>query len=251
MSKVGFIGFGNMGQAIASGLVLNNYSIYYSDIETKDFPAGKQCDSQEVLNECEIVVLAIKPHQYEEFLQTHNVDNNIIVSIAAGVTSTLMEKYCKKYILTMPNTPAMVKSGFTVVVNNESLMQSEFLEIKSIFEVVGIVKEIKEEQLSHYICVSGSSPAYFFNFIDSLSSGLSEMGLDKLEVEKQLAYVMKSAAEMILNNEHPAATLCDNVCSPGGTTIQAVNTFKSNNLERICNEAVTACYNRAEEMKIK
>lgn len=249
--KIGFIGFGNMGKALGLGLIANGYEVLYNDLEDKNLDEVKFSKIDQVLNECYYIVLAIKPYQYEEFLKNHNLENNIVISIAAGITSMFMERHCSKYILTMPNTPAFLKLGFSAIVKNDSITNEEFEQVKKMFESVGIAKEVDEDQLSHYICLSGSSPAYFFNFIDSLSSSMTELGIDKNEAEKVFAYVMKASAEMILNSEDNAATLCNNVCSPNGTTIQAVDTFKNQELERICTEAITKCFNRANEMKIK
>lgn len=250
-NKIGFIGFGNMGQALGMGLVSKGHEVLYNDFNDKNLSEVTFCDVDKIINECYYVVLAIKPHQYEDFLNSNDLSNNVVISIAAGVTSSFMERLCNKYVLTMPNTPALLKMGFSAIVNNSSITAEEFAQIKSIFESVGIAKEVEEEQLSQYICLSGSSPAYFFNFIDSLSSSMEELGIDKNEAEKVFAYVMKASAEMILNSDKPSSTLCNNVCSPNGTTIQAVDTFKNQELERICTEAVKNCFNRANEMKIK
>lgn len=249
-NKVGIIGLGNMGGALAKGFSANGYEVFYNDLNIKqnDF---EYRTIEDLLSECKVIVLAIKPHQYEQFLTSYDTSSNIIISIAAGITSTFMSRLCKKHVLTMPNTPSMLLKGYCAIVKNDLISSEEFNYITKLFESVGLVKEIEEEMLPDYICLSGSSPAYFFNFIDSLATSIASLGYEKEEVENVLAYVMKSSAEMILSSENSAKQLRDNVCSPNGTTIQAVDTFNNNELERICKEAVTNCFNRAIEMKIK
>ncbi len=250
-NKVGIIGLGNMGGALALGFSAHGYEVFYNDLNKKDDTDFKFCDTSSLLLECEFVVLAIKPHQYEEFLSNHDTSKNIIISIAAGVSSEFMQRLCKRHILTMPNTPSMLQEGYCAVVKNSSVSNEEFNHAIKLFESVGVVKQVEESQLADYICLSGSSPAYFFNFIDALASSITALGFEKLEAEKVLAHVMKSSAQMILESDKSAKELCENVCSPNGTTIQAVNTFNDNKLEEICTQAIKNCFDRAQEMKIK
>lgn len=249
--KIGFIGFGNMGQALGTGISSKGYEILYTDFEDKNIKNMRFCNVDEIINGCKYIILAIKPHQYEDFLNKYNLDNNIVISIAAGISSNFMTRLCKRYVLTMPNTPSTVKMGFTALVNNNTVNDMEFEAVNNIFSSVGITKIVKEEELANYICISGSSPAYFFNFIDSLSSGIEKLGVEKSLAEKTLAYVMKASAEMLLNSEETASQLCNNVCSPNGTTIQAIDIFKENKLDQICEDAIKNCFNRAKEMEIK
>lgn len=249
--SVGFIGFGNMGCALGLGLNSKGYNVMYSELEDKKIDSIKYVDSKTLLNECKYVFLALKPYQYEEFLSNNDVSSNIIISIAAGITSDFMKRFCNKYILTMPNTPAMLNMGYSALVCNDTLTNEEFNEIKAMFSSVGEIKAIEEEMLSSYICLSGSSPAYFFNFIDSLSTAIQDLGIDKKEAQKVFANVMKASAQMILDSDEDASKLCNNVCSPNGTTIEAVTTFKESDLDEICTKALKKCYDRANEMKIK
>ncbi len=242
MKKIGFIGFGNMGSALGLSL-RKDYRVYYYDIEKKPYEDVTFATIETILMKCEYVILAIKPHQYKNILSSFDFSNNCVISIAAGITSEFMEKFVDKYVLTMPNTPALINNGYTAIVKNKCFDS----EVEKIFTLVGEVYYISEDELSSAICLTGSSPAYFFNFIDKLSSSFNKK--DRNDIELMLAKVMKSAANMIIEKNESAKTLTDNVCSPNGTTIQAVNHFNNSNLEEICKNAIEACYNRAEEMK--
>lgn len=248
-NQIGFIGYGNMGKALGEGLCNNGYSVFYYDLEQKENVSATYTSVERIVESCAYIILAIKPYQYEEFLEKHVLDNNIIISIAAGISSEFMDKYCEKYILTMPNTPALLNMGCSAIVKNNTISNDEYNNVKKFLSTVGDVIEINEDSLPLMISLTGSSPAYFFNFIDDLSNAISEKGIDKREAEIIFAKVMKASAQMILNSSESASVLTDNVCSPNGTTIQAINTFKKHDLEAICNEAITNCYNRAIEMK--
>ncbi len=242
MKEIGFIGFGNMGSAL--GLALSSdYQVYYNDLNKKSYENVISAPIETIIEKCECIILAVKPHQYEEILSQYDFSNNLVISIAAGITSKFMKRYVKKYILTMPNTPALIKQGYTAIVKNEWCDHN----IETIFAKVGNYYYITEEQLAEAICLTGSSPAYFFNFIDKLASSFEN--LNRREVELILANVMKSAANMIIDNIHSAETLTSNVCSPNGTTIQAVEYFNTHDLEAICNAAINACYQRAKAME--
>ncbi|MFV0499094.1 MAG: pyrroline-5-carboxylate reductase family protein [Bacilli bacterium] len=247
--NIGFIGFGNMGKALGLGLISKNYNVYYNDLIDMEISGVTYADVETILSKCKYIVLAIKPYHYEEFLNNHDVRNNIIISIAAGITSAFMEKFCNKFILTMPNTPATLKLGYTVMVKNDQLTDDEFETVRVFFNSVGKTKIINEEELSKYICLSGSSPAYFFMYIDCLSTAMSKLGIEKTESEKILAHVMKATSEMLLQEGNSAKQLYENVCSPNGTTIEAINVFKDNKFEEICYNAIKNCFEKAEKMK--
>ncbi len=247
--KIGFIGYGNMGSAIGEGLIKSGSNVLYNDLHEKQTSASN-VDIRFLIDNCKYIILAVKPHQYEDILKKYNFNNNIVVSIAAGITSSFIGKYTSKYILTMPNTPALINMGITAIVKNDSISSEEINEIKSIFESVGEVVFVEENELSNMICLTGSSPAYFFNYIDKLSIGLEHLGIDKDGAQKYLAKVMKSCANMILSSGDNAEKLTENVCSPNGTTIQAVNTLNES-LEGTCTRAIQNCFNRAEQMKMK
>ncbi len=240
--KIGFIGFGNMGSAL--GLALkDNYDVYYYDINKSSHQGISYLKLEELLEKCEHIILAVKPNMYEEILKKYDFSNNIVVSIAAGITSSFMKKYVKRFVLTMPNTPSLIKMGSCAIVKNQWCTT----DVENIFKTVGDIYYILEEDLASAICLTGSSPAYFFNFIDELSKAFPNQSQATIE----LAKVMKACAHMILEEVHSAEQLTNNVCSPNGTTIQAINSFKADNLEKICKDAIEKCYKKAREIEKK
>ncbi len=249
MENIGFIGYGNMGSALGEGFINKGYNVYYNDLDEKEVNA-KFVNVDELIEKCKYIILAVKPHQYEALLQEYDFSNNIIISIAAGITSSFMEKYYKNYVLTMPNTPTLIGKGITAIVKNNNLSENDINYLITVFKSVSEVIITEEEGLSKMICMSGSSPAYFFNFIDKLSTSIEKFGISKSEAEYYLAQVMKASAEMIIQSDDSSKQLTENVCSPNGTTIQAVNTFNET-LGEVCDNAIENCFVRANEMKLK
>lgn len=242
--NIGFIGFGNMGSALGIALSKQGYSVYYSELEDKNLENIEYVSTEKLIDMCEYIILAIKPYLYEEVLTNYDFKNRTVISIAAGVTSTFMKRFTNNFVLTMPNTPSLINMGTTAIVKNEYCNN----DVEKLFQAVGDIYYISEEELSKAICLTGSSPAYFFNFIDNLASSFE--GMEKSIVEKNLAKVMEACAKMILASNDSCEQLTKNVCSPNGTTIQAVDTFNES-LEELCNRAIDNCYKRAEEMKLK
>ncbi len=245
--KIGFLGYGNMGSALGEGWIKDSLDVYYYDKCQKDVKA-QYLKVDELIKTCEIIILAVKPYQYEEVLEDNDFQNKIVVSIAPGITGEFMKRYVNKYLITMPNTPALVNQGITAIVPNSTISTKELEQIKNTF---GETYEIEEEQLVDAIALTGSSPAYFFYYVEKIAKTFNQDLFTSRETELYLAKVMKGCAEMIIHSNEGALKLTENVCSPNGTTIQAVNTFDENKMEDIIFEAVNNCKQRAKQMQKK
>lgn len=240
--SAGFIGCGMMASAMMDGLIAkkvvdNPDCIVCSDIyqPNLDLAAAKgitAAGSNEELckNAIDVVILAVKPFAIEEVCKdiVKVPSDALIVSIAAGVTLDTLQKQLpgRRVVRVMPNTPCLVgeaASGFAM----GALCKDKDREIvQRIFGSVGIAKEIKEVLLNAVTGLSGSGPAYVYEFIEALADGGVRSGLPR-EVALQLAaQTVKGAATMVLETGIHPGQLKDNVCSPGGTTIAGVETLE-------------------------
>ncbi len=251
--KIGFIGTGNMNGAILRGIIKNGYDPKLIWITNRTFEkamtfadAGVNIvvTSKEVIDNVDVIILGMKPNGYKEWLEQNEYIGKTLISIGAGITSEFMSKYTDKFIITMPNTPSKVGFGSTLVVESEILTD----ELLSIFEGIGTVHVIAENDLDKYTLVTGCSPAYFFNFVANMSDVFaSEYDLDSKMVNEMLIQVMSGASKMLMQEPKPHQ-LCDNVCSPGGVTIEVVNQLNKD-LPQTFKTGFEAALKRTKEMK--
>ncbi len=251
--KIGFIGTGNMNGAIIRGLVANGYdpksiTITNRTIEKaytfSDTGVNIVSSSEQVIENSDAIILGMKPNDYEQWLEQHDFNEQILISIGAGITSEFMARYTDKFIITMPNTPSKVGYGSTLVVQSDMITD----QLLAIFESIGKVHVINEEDLDKYTLVTGCSPAYFFNFVANMSDVLAtEYNLDNDIVNEMLIQVMSGSSKMLQDDPNPH-NLCDNVCSPGGVTIEVVNHLNKD-LPTTFKNGFEAAINRTNEMK--
>lgn len=226
--KLGIIGTGNMAGAILSGVINAGFDPSLITITNRTIEKalvfqqyGVQVveTSEAVIEQSDVIMLGLKPDGYQPWLEQHDISGKKIISIGAGITSEFMAKYTADFVITMPNTPSKLGLGSTLIINSEAISA----DVLAIFEAVGEVHLIEEAELPIYTLITGSSPAYFFNFVANMSDVLAtEYDLDSAVVMKMLSEVMSGSAAMLTQNSD-AHQLCDNVCSPGGITIEVVN----------------------------
>ncbi len=251
--KIGFIGTGNMNGAILRGIVDKGYDSSQIWITNRTLSKAEQyadtgvnivASSEEVLIKADVIILGMKPNDYQPWLESYNYQDKTLISIGAGITSEFMSKYTDKFLITMPNTPSKVGFGSTLVVDSV-VITSELL---AIFEAIGKVYIIPEQDLDKYMLVTGCSPAYFFDFVANMSDVLvAEYDLDKTTVNDMLIQVMSGTSKMLQTEPNPHQ-LCDNVCSPGGVTIEVVNHL-NNDLPTIFKNGFVDAINRTNELK--
>lgn len=264
--KIGFIGTGNMGSAMIGGLLetgtVSAENLAVSDLNqeslkklSEKWPAIKTSqNNKETVDFADIIVIAVKPHIYkpviEEIAPIVN-DDTIIVTIAAGVTIEQAESMFGrkiKIVRTMPNTPALVGEGVTAYCCNSLVSQEDESAVLPLLESFGIVEKIGEEYFDAVISVSGSSPAYVFMIIEAMADGAVLQGLPRAQAYRMAAQALLGSAKMILETgSHPGA-LKDAVCSPGGTTIEAVRTLEEKGMRSAIIEAMKNCAEKSKEM---
>lgn len=174
------------------------------------------------------IIIAVKPDIVEavanDIMKAEN-HTAVIISVAAGVTLKQLEEYLpnRRVVRVMPNTPCLVGEAASGYSLGSQANDSDRKVVNAIFGAVGTAIEVKEVLLNGVTGLSGSGPAYVFEFIEALADGGVRVGLPRSEALKLAAQTVKGAAEMVLRTgEHPGV-LKDRVCSPGGTTIAGVD----------------------------
>ncbi|MBW1813343.1 MAG: pyrroline-5-carboxylate reductase [Deltaproteobacteria bacterium] len=277
-SKIGFIGAGNMGEALVGALIKSNITepkyIYASDASekklknmSKEYGIHIRNDNFKLFLECDIIILAVKPQQMSQVLSeiSGNVDDKLprkklIISIAAGVSirrlenllyKRLNEKNQKKLpiVRVMPNTPALVLAGVSGMSANKFTSRNDINVSKTILESAGEVIEFDEKDLDAVTAVSGSGPAYVFYFIESMITGGTKAGLSLKNSEKLTLETVKGAVKLLEESNDSAETLRKKVASPGGTTEAALRVLEKTSVKASIVKAIAAAKKRSKELR--
>ena len=255
--KIGFIGAGNMGGAIIGGIVNEKldakiivYDKYKSDFEN----ATPAKSASEVAGEADILFLAIKPAVLYDVIaeiKDYVKPEAVVVSIVAGQSIEKMEKaFAKsvKLIRVMPNTPALVGAGMSALCPNKNVQKSEVENVIKIFEALGRAEIVDEKMMDAVTAVSGSAPAYIFMIIEAMADAAVMGGLPRDKAYTFAAQAVLGSAEMVLKTGKHPGELKDMVCSPSGTTIEAVKVLEERGLRSAIIEAMQACMDKSKNM---
>lgn len=266
--KIGFIGGGNMAKAIIGGLVKSGQvapsNIWVFDRKAEAYEAlareyGIQAaESAEALaREVDILFGAVKPNVILKVLKdvaSQLKKEALVVSIAAGVTldslATLLG-HDRKIVRVMPNTPALVNEGMTSITPNVLVEQAEIDEVVTIFESFGKAAVVSEYLIHSVVGVSGSAPAYVFMFIEAMADAAVLGGMPRAQAYQFAAQAVKGSAQMVLETGKHPAELKDMVCSPGGTTIEAVKVLEEKGFRAAVMEAMQQCMAKSEALSKK
>ena len=266
--KLGVIGAGNMAGAIAKG-VISAGTIAAQDIIISDIDSGKAAEytalgatftanNADIFGGTDIWILAVKPTIYPivlkeaaEFAASNDMASKLIITIAAGITIAAVKSYFSKevkVIRTMPNTPAIVGEGMTVLSYESPVSEQDYTAAQGIFSAIGKTAQIPEKLMNAAVALNGSSPAYVYMFIEAMADAAVAGGVPRALAVEAAAQTVLGAAKMVLETGiHPGA-LKDMVCTPGGTTIAAVKSLEQTGFRGSVMAAMEACSNRAEEM---
>ena len=263
--KVGFIGGGNMGEALIKGLIAANLvpaeAVYASDVRIERLRALDQqygvqlCeDNAELVRQVDIVILAVKPQIMAPVVRQIApavTRKKLLISIAAGVsTATIRAALGKdaRLIRVMPNTPALVLEGVTAIAKAEGLEPGDLDTAGEIFSAVGRVVTLDEDLMDAVTGLSGSGPAYVALVVESLADGGVKMGLDRLTAMTLATQTVLGAARLMLETGmHPGA-LKDMVSSPGGTTIAGIAALEEGGIRHNLIRAVERATQRSREL---
>ena len=262
--KLGFIGCGNMANAMIAGIIGNGICKAEEIIGTakseasrvrvnKEFGIYMTEDNKEAAEKADVIVLSVKPQFYEEVIcEIKDVmkDNQIVVTIAPGKTLAWLEKFGKpvKLVRTMPNTPAMVQEGMTGVCKNTYVTESEMEHVCDILRGFGEVEIIPERLIDAVVTVSGSSPAYVFMMIEAMADAAVAEGMPRKQAYKFAAKAVMGSAKMVLETGKHPGELKDMVCSPAGTTIEAVKVLEAAGFRSALMEAMEVCAEKSRNM---
>ena len=263
--KVGFIGGGNMGEALIKGLVAANLvppeSIFASDVRPErlrmlEEQYGVQLlqDNAELVRQADIVVLAVKPQIMAPVVRQISAavtKRKLLISIAAGVSTMTIRAALGKearLIRVMPNTPALVLEGVTAIAKTDGLEPGDLDTASEIFSAVGRVVTLDEELMDAVTGLSGSGPAYVAIVVESLADGGVKMGLDRATAMILATQTVFGAARLMLETGlHPGAVK-DMVSSPGGTTIAGVHALEEGGIRHTLIKAVERATQRSREL---
>jgi len=262
--RLGFIGAGNMGGAILRG-VLAEGCIAAKDIVISDTNkdlcqniaaqtgvAAASCNA-DLASCCDMILLAVKPVFLKGVIDEIKpcLQGKAVISIAAGWTVGMLTAALGEgveVLRTMPNTPALVGEGMTALCAENNFSESNYNYAKMLFEAVGKVCTIPERLFDGFIAVSGSSPAYVFMLIEAMADAAVKEGIFRKDAYRMAAQAVLGSAKMVLDTGKHPGELKDMVCSPAGTTIEAVAALEAGGFRASVIDAMSACAEKSREM---
>lgn len=262
---IGFIGAGNMGSAMIGGILGSSLattgqiiasahsSATLEQIRTR-YSIETTHSNEEVAERSDILILAVKPNKYDEVIPQISPclkNGCIVVSIAAGRSIAAIEAAFDreiKLVRAMPNTPALVGEAMSALCANDAVTPAELDEVKKIFDSFGRTELVPESLIDAVIGVSGSSPAYVYLFIEAMADAAVADGMPRAQAYKFAAQSVFGAAKMILKTGKHPGELKDAVCSPGGTTIEAIAALERGRFRDTVITAQRACVKKSRDM---
>ncbi|MBQ3906017.1 MAG: pyrroline-5-carboxylate reductase [Lachnospiraceae bacterium] len=264
--KIGFIGLGNMATAIIGGLIAKKMVkpvnvIGYDKAEAAVVKAKDNYKITTAINEAEVAAaadylfLAVKPNVLPEVLpKIGSVVNKktVIISIAAGKTLAFLEnglgRKDVKIVRCMPNTPALVLEGCTGACANANVTKKELDEVIKLLGSFGKASVVPEKLMDVVVGISGSSPAYVFMFIEAMADAAVLAGMPRAQAYEFSAQAVLGSAKLLLETGKHPGELKDMVCSPGGTTIEAVKVLEEMGFRASVMDAVEACIEKSKNI---
>ena len=261
MGSIGFIGAGNMAEAIIGGMIKKGLyapsEIMIYDIRqdrlaflSSTYGVTKASGPQQLLEEIPAIILSVKPATLSVVVNESKelLAGKLVISIAAGIPIDSIMKILgqgARVIRVMPNTPALIGEGASALAVSKACSRDDIECARSIFSAVGMCIELEEKLLNAVTALSGSGPAFCFMFIEALSDGGVRAGLPRDTALALAAATLKGAAGMVLETGKHPGVLKDMVTSPSGTTIEGVSVLESRGFRSAVSDAVYAAYKRA------
>lgn len=265
LPSICFIGGGNMARSIVGGLIAKgnaaeNITVCDPNRDNlvalqADFSVKTSSDNAAVVDQADVVVLAVKPQVMGEVcraLASHINPGALVISIAAGISCEKLNQWLGSktaIVRSMPNTPALVGAGASGLFATPTVTDAQKRETEAILGAVGTVAWVEEEELMNAVtAVSGSGPAYFFLVMEAMIDAGVAQGLTPEAARTLTQQTALGAASLAQQSPETVAELRRRVMSPGGTTERAIQSFEENDLRRIFAEAMQACADRARTM---
>ncbi|MGB9628315.1 MAG: pyrroline-5-carboxylate reductase [Thermodesulfobacteriota bacterium] len=268
--KIGFVGAGNMGEALISGLIKAKFVspeqmlVFDSDGERlyfiqKKYGIKKATDNKQIASQCHPILLCVKPQSMKEVIEemAESLDaSKLLISIAAGVPLYVIEAYARKQlrlVRVMPNIAVLVQEGASAIAPGNLSSEEDIQLAQSIFNCVGKSILIQESLMDAVTGLSGSGPAYVFLMIEALTDAGVHLGMTRVQAFTLASQTVKGAVKLLLETGQHPALLREKVTSPGGTTAVGLYKLEEGGLRKILIEAVIAAAQRSKELgeKIK
>jgi len=262
---IGFIGAGNMAEAMIRGLVRGGH--VPADRIAASAPRKERLDelkreygidvtqnNREVVQRCGLIVFSVKPQILEKVLREVGDQikpGTLVVSIAAGVDTATIEDALPadmRVVRAMPNTPALVGAGATAISPGKHASEADLAVARALFDAVGITVELDEMHLDAVTGLSGSGPAYIFLILEALADAGVKVGLSRRNAQRLAAQTVMGSAKLLLETDEHPGKLKDMVTSPGGTAIAGLHTLEQGGLRTTLINAVETATKRAREL---
>jgi pyrroline-5-carboxylate reductase len=264
---IAFIGAGNMAGSLIGGLIADNYPVERiwatnplpERLESlqQTFGVKTTPNNKEAVAQADVIVFAVKPGELKnvasELSESLLQKNPLVISIVTGITCQTISKWAQcpdlRVVRTMPNTPALLRSGITGLYANHFVDEEQRTIAESILRAVGITVWLSnEDDLNIVTALSGSGPAYFFLFMEYIKDWAQKMGLTPEQAQLLTVNTALGAARMALESDKEITELRRQVTSPGGTTEQAIKTFEQGKLSDLIDQALNAAHDKAVEL---
>lgn len=263
---IAILGAGNMGASLLGGLINNQYpadQLWVTDTDTtklellkKQFHVQTSTNNQTATQSADVIILAVKPQIVSQVIADIapivKKHNPLILSIAAGVRISSIQQglgEATPIVRVMPNTPALIGCGASVLYANHHVTATQHSMAESILRAVGITVWIDDEnQMDIVTALSGSGPAYFFLIIEALQKAAQQLGLPEETAKILTLQTAYGATRMAMESEHDVVKLRQQVTSPGGTTEQAIRVFEEENIHALCLKVLSAAQHRSKEL---
>lgn len=261
--KLGVIGAGNMASAIVRGVAASG-KVAPGDIWVSDLDADKLAalgalgvhtsgNNADVYQNSDVLIFAVKPNIYPVVLREaaaqEGVADKLLITIAPGITIDTVKSYFSndvQVVRTMPNTPAMVGAGMTVLCGD--VPEQAFAQAEAVFGCVGQTLRLDEKLMDGVVALNGSSPAYIFMLIEAMADAGVQGGVPRAAAYTLAAQSVLGSAKMVLETGKHPGELKDMVCSPAGTTIDAVAVLEKRGFRSSIIEAMAACTEKTKAM---
>lgn len=265
MKKIGFIGAGNMGGALAAAVAKSGNAVYLSDANVEKAQAlaaeisAEASTTAEIIANCDMVFLGVKPQILPAVAGeisgavASRGDGICLVSMAAGVTLSQLEELFEgsKIIRIMPNTPASVGAGVILYALGEKAQNEDEKLLLDALAEAGSLNKLDEKLIDAATAVSGCGPAFAYMFIEALADGGVKCGLPRDKAQKFAAEMLLGSAKLCLESGKHPGELKDAVCSPGGSTIAGVAALEDGAFRASVIDAVESAFVRTKELSGK
>lgn len=263
--KIGFIGLGNMASAMIGGMldtgtfspdeiIGSAKTQATADRASQRFGIAAGTDNQETARQADVLILAVKPVFLPEVIsEIKNIvdETKLVISIAAGKSIDWLEQeFGRKLrmIRCMPNTPAMVGEACTCICLKEDVSKQDEETARKIMNSFGKASVLPERLMDAFIGVAGSAPAYVFLFIEAMADAAVLAGMPRAQAYEFAAQTVLGSAKMVLETRQHPGVLKDMVCSPAGTTIEAVKVLEEKGMRAAVIDAVNACVEKSRNL---